>query len=260
MIGATNVVDETARLNGAAVPPRMSPGTSMSETSVFSGFTKETVRFFTGLRRNNNKDWFEGNREIYNRHVMAPAKLFVMAMGERLREIAPWIVAEPRVNKSIFRINRDTRFSLDPSPYKTNLGIYFWQAGRPKMKSAGFYFHLEPPNMMVAGGMYMIPDGLIDRYRSAVVDPKRGAQIARIVEAIRGLPGYAIGGQYYKRAPAGFDAGHRNADLLKHKGLYAGFETNIPDEFYSARLVDYCFDRFAPLTPLNRWLMKLHLY
>jgi uncharacterized protein (TIGR02453 family) len=230
----------------------------MSETSVFSGFTKETVRFFNGLRRNNSKEWFERNRETFDEHVMAPAKLYVTAMGERLREIAPRIVAVPRVNKSIFRLNRDTRFSLDPTPYKTNLGIYFWEGARPKMESAGFYFHLEPPDMMIGGGMYMIPDSLLGRYRSAVVDPRRGAEISKIVEAIRGLPGYTIGGGHYKRVPAGFDPGHRNAELLKHKGLYAGVETKIPDEFYSARLVDYCFERFAPLAPLNRWLMKLY--
>jgi hypothetical protein len=72
------------------------------------------------------------------------------------------------------------------------------------------------------------------------------------------FPGIRSGGQHYKRVPAGFDAGHRNAELLKHKGLYAGFEAKIPNEFYSARLVDYCFERFAPLAPLNRWLMRLY--
>jgi uncharacterized protein (TIGR02453 family) len=236
----------------------MPAGGIMSDSSVFSGFTKETVRFFNGLRRNNTREWFGRNREMYETHVMAPAKLFVMAMGERLREIAPQIVAVPQVNKSIFRLNRDTRFSQDLTPYKTNLGIYFWEGARPKMESAGFYFHLEPPDLMIGAGMYMIPDALLGRYRSAAVDPKRGAEIARIVEDIRGLPGYTFGGQHYKRVPAGFDAGHRNAEFLKHKGLYTGFETKIPDEFYSARLVDYCFERFEPTAPLNRWLMRLY--
>jgi uncharacterized protein (TIGR02453 family) len=229
----------------------------MTEVSAFSGFTRETVRFFTALRRNNNKEWFDKNRETYDQHVMAPAKLFVTAMGERLRKIAPRIVAVPKVNKSIFRINRDTRFTLDPSPYKTNLGIYFWDAARSRMESPGYYFGLEPPDLTLGGGMYMIPDNLLARFRKAVVDPKSGAEIGRIVAAIRAVPGYSVEGQHYKRVPAGFDAAHPNAELLKHRGLYAGVDAKIPEEFFSARLVDYCFERFAPLAPLQRWLMKL---
>jgi uncharacterized protein (TIGR02453 family) len=229
----------------------------MSDPQEFSGFTKETVRFFTALRKNNNRDWFEGNREAYENHVMAPTKLFVTAMGARLKAIAPGVVAVPKVNKSIFRINRDTRFSLDPSPYKTNLGIYFWDGARPKMESSGFYFHLEPPDLWLGVGMYMIPDPLLGRFRKAVVDAKSGAEIRKIVAAISAMAGFSLGGEHYKRVPAGFDPAHPNAALLKHKGLYAAFESKIPDEFYSARLVDYCFARFAPLLPLHRWLMKL---
>jgi len=229
----------------------------MASETVFPGFTKETVRFFTKLRKNNNRDWFAANRETYERHVMAPARLFVAAMGERLRSIVPGIVAVPAVNKSIFRINRDTRFSLDPSPYKTNLGIYFWDGARSRMESAGFYVGLEPPDIMLGGGMYVIPDALLGRYRKAVVDPKRGADLAKIVAALKDIPGCAVEGAHYKRVPAGFDPGHKNAELLKHKGLYAGFGTKVPEEFFSAAFVEYCMERFEPVAPLHRWLMKL---
>jgi uncharacterized protein (TIGR02453 family) len=229
----------------------------MSENTEFCGFTKEAVRFFTALRRNNNKEWFGRNRETYEEQVIGPAKAFVSAMGERLRTIAPRIVAAPKVNKSIFRINRDTRFSLDPSPYKTNLGIYFWDGLRSRMESSGFYFHLEPPNLILGGGMYLIPDNLLGRFRHAVVDPKSGREIGKIVAAIRGIPGFSVEGLHYKRVPAGFDAAHPNAELLKHRGLYGGVEMKIPEEFFAPRLVDYCFERFEPLAPLHRWLMKL---
>lgn len=229
----------------------------MAGQAEFSGFTKETVRFYTALRKNNNRDWFAANRETYERHVMAPARLFVAAMGERLRSIVPGIVAVPAVNKSIFRINRDTRFSLDPSPYKTNLGLYFWDGARSRMESAGFYVGLEPPDIMLGGGMYVIADALLARYRKAVVDPKRGAELAKIVAALRAIPGCAVEGAHYKRVPAGFDPGHKNAELLKHKGLYAGFGTKVPEELFSADFVDYCMERFEPVAPLHRWLMKL---
>ena len=118
----------------------------MTNPAAFSGFTKETVRFFNGLRRNNNREWFNRNRETYDKQVMEPAKAFVTAMGERLKAVVPKVIAVPLINKSIFRINRDTRFTLDPSPYKTHLGLYFWEGTKPKMESPGFYFHVEPPN------------------------------------------------------------------------------------------------------------------
>ena len=88
----------------------------MSDAAAFSGFTKQTVRFYADLGKNNNKPWFEDHRAVYEAHVLAPARLFVTAMGVRLKTVVPGIVAVPAVNKSIFRINRDTRFSLDPSP------------------------------------------------------------------------------------------------------------------------------------------------
>ena len=229
----------------------------MPDTAVFSGFNRETVRFFNGLRRNNDRDWFAKHRETYDKHVMEPAKAFVVAMGERLRTAVPRIVAVPLINKSIFRINRDTRFSLDPSPYKTNLGLYLWESGRPRMESSGFYFHLEPPDLILGGGMYMFPDYLVPRYRRAVVDPKHGKELAKILAVLAKRKDLEPGGKHYKRVPAGYDPDHPNAELLKHKGLYVGYETKIPEELYSARLVDYCFERYEPLVPLHRWLVKL---
>ena len=229
----------------------------MSDPAGFTGFTRETVRFFMALRKNNNRDWFARNKGIYDEHVLAPAKLFVTAMGERLRTLVPGLIAVPAVNKSIFRIYRDTRFSLDPAPYKTNLGIYFWDGGGSRMESSGFYVGLEPPDLYLGGGMYIIPDKLLGRFRKDVADKRRGAELARIVAAIRARHGFTVEGERSKRVPSGFDPGHPNAELLKHKGLYASYETKVPEEFYSARFVDYCRERFEPTVPLHRWLMRL---
>jgi len=228
----------------------------MTDPAVFSGFTKETVRFFNGLRRNNNREWFTAHREIYDKDVMEPAKAFVTAMGEKLRTVVPRIVAVPLVNKSIFRLNRDTRFSLDPSPYKTNLGLYFWEGTKPRMESPGFYFHLEPPDLFIGGGFYMFPDALLPRYRRAVVDPKLGKELQKILAELATHKGYETGGTHYKRVPAGYDPAHPNAELLKHNGLYTGWESKVPEELFTAGLVDFCFARYRPLVPLHRWFMK----
>jgi uncharacterized protein (TIGR02453 family) len=222
----------------------------------FSGFSRETVQFLSKLSKNNSREWFEANREIYETAVMEPAKAFVTAMGARLRTICPRILAVPKVNKSIFRLNRDTRFGLDPSPYKTNLGLYFWEGGPSRMEASGFYFHLEPPSLILGVGIYMIPAHLLARYRRVVTDPRKGKELGRIVALISRHKGFTLGGMHYKRVPAGFDPSHPNAVLLKHTGLYAGFETRVPPELFSARLLDYCYQRFKAAAPLHRWLVR----
>jgi uncharacterized protein (TIGR02453 family) len=229
----------------------------MAKSTAFTGFSKDTIKFFDGLRKNNNKDWFEQHRDMYENSVMEPSKAFVLAMGARLRAIAPRIIAVPKVNKSLFRISRDTRFSLNKSPYKTNLGIYFWEGVRPRMECPGFYFHLEPPKMILGAGFYVFPDRLLHLYRRAVVDPRMGKEITKIIEEITRIKGGILGGQHYKRIPAGFDPSHPNARLLLHKGLHFGQETDIPKEFFSSRLVEYCFERYAPCASLHRWLVKV---
>ncbi len=229
----------------------------MPDNEPFQGFSQETVRFFRGLKRNNDRAWFERHRETYEHHVLAPARAFVVALGGRLKSIAPRLVAVPKVNGSIFRLNRDTRFSLDPSPYKTNLGLYFWEGTSSRMEASGFYVHVEPPDLMLGGGVYMIPPPLLGRYRKAVVDPRLGRDLARIVARLASAGDLTIGGSHYKRVPAGYDADHRNAPFLLHNGLYASWEGPLPEEFTSERLVDFCVAKFVPMAPLHRWLVSI---
>ncbi len=226
----------------------------MTQESRFRGFTPQTVKFFTDLKKHNTREWFNARKETYTSQVMDPARALVTDLGGRLKELAPDIIAVPQINRSIFRIYRDTRFSADKSPYKTHLGLFFWEGVRPRMECSGFYFHLEPPHLMLGVGLYMFPRKVLEHYRNAAVHPEYGVELADIVESISGLEGYSLGGMHYKRVPAGFDAAHSNARLLRHSGLYAGIESLIPEELYSESLIDYCMERFTPLAGLHRWL------
>jgi uncharacterized protein (TIGR02453 family) len=231
----------------------------MTEQLEFRGFSKETLKFFNDLKKNNSKKWFETHKKDYETFVMQPSKAFVVAMGDKIRTHIPNIVAIPKINKSLFRINRDTRFSPDKSPYKTNMGIYFWEGTRPRMECPGFYFHLEPTILLLGVGLYMFPKSLFDTYRNSVVHPKHGKDLTDIVAKIQRKKGYQIGGKHYKRVPAGFDPAHPNADLLLHNGIHVGVESSIPEEFYTKKLVDYCWKKFQPLLPLHSWLVAMTL-
>jgi len=230
----------------------------MASKNIFHGFSKETIAFYQGLRQDNSKRWFEENRKIYDQYVMEPARDFVAALGERLRQIAPQVHADPRVNQSIFRINRDTRFTHDKSPYKTHLGLWLWEGPQPRMENSGFYFHLEPPTLMLGIGLYIFPDPMLYEYRATVMHPKHGAELVRAIKRVQER-GYDVGEQRYKKTPRGFDPNHKHAELLLYNGLWAGLETKVPKEFYSAALVDYCFEHYRRLLPLHKWLLAFTL-
>jgi len=231
----------------------------------FTGFSPQTLDFFAGLGANNNKPWFEANRAIYEAHVLDPAKRFVAAMGQVLPSLSPDIQAVPQANGSIFRIHRDTRFSADKTPYKTALGIFFWEGTRPKMECPGYYLHIEPGEVMLGVGLWMFPKEQLAAYRDAVVHPVLGAELVQAVAAVRAFAGpgslsaAGCGGtiESYKKVPAGYDPNHPNAEFLKYKGLHAGITTEIPPEFTSGAFVDWCLTRYAGMAPLHRWMVKM---
>ena len=221
----------------------------------FTGFPEEAVTFLSGLARNNKKAWFDAHKNDYERYLLWPARSFTEALGERLSAIAPGIIAEPRVNGSIFRIYRDTRFSKDKTPYKTHLGIFCWEGEGPKMECPGFYFHLQPPNLMLGGGIHIFSRSLLEEYRLSVVHPKHGMKLASAVSKVS--KSLEIGGRHYKRIPRGYDPEHPFAQFLLFNGLTAWTETKIPKELYTPEIIDNCFDVFSKMVPMHEWLKEM---
>ncbi|MGH7885365.1 MAG: TIGR02453 family protein, partial [Thermodesulfobacteriota bacterium] len=197
------------------------------------------------------------NRRIFDDHVMLPASLFVKEAGKRLRTISPDIVADPRRDKSIFRINKDTRFSKDKTPYKTHLGIYFWEGEEKKLECPGFYFQCDSKNIMFGVGMYMFSNINLKKYRDAVVDKKLGGELNQIIKKITINEDYQLGWAKYKKVPSGYDKDHPNANLLLYSGIGFIIEKKIPKEFYSEHFLDYSFKIFNDLSPIHFWLMKV---
>ena len=222
----------------------------------FSGFPREYFSFFDRLKKNNSKQWFEKHRGEYDEFVMHPAREFVTGMGKKLRRIAPEVNAIPKINKSLFKINRDVRFGKDKSPYKTYMGIWLWEGEGKRMESSGFYLHVENKNMLIGVGVKMFPKPLLDRYRKAVVDKKQGAALKSAIKKVM-AKGYIIGGKHYKKMPRGFDADHPNAEYLLHNGLTARIEGKVPDEFYSPALIDYAYTHYKNMLHLHRWLKNM---
>lgn len=222
----------------------------------FTGFPEGCIAFYRNLRENNNKAWFDRHRDDFDSSVMDPARRFVIEMGDMLREISPGIHAVPKINKSIFKIHRDTRFSRDKTPFKTNLAIWFWEGDRKRMECSGYYFHLEPDSLMIGVGMYMFTRSMLKVYRDSVVHPRYGAALVRAIGEVERC-GYYIGGMHYKKTPRGYDPDHPNSNLLLFNGLYCGAESGIPNELYSGKILDYCFKRYRDMYPLHQWLLEM---
>ncbi len=228
----------------------------MAEITDFTGFPKAAPKFLRALKRNNDKAWFAEHREEYDRNILEPARAFVVAMGDALRKDLPGINADPRTDRSIFRIHRDIRFSKDKSPYKAHLGVILWDGPGAKMESSGFYLHLEPPELYLGCGYYMFSKESLAAYRELLLDPKGGPALQRAVKLVA-KRGYEIGADKTKRVPRGCDPDHPRAELLKHKGLFAGLGMKVPPEFHGPELVTFCRGHFKALLPLHKQLRML---
>ena len=222
----------------------------------FNGFPKDTLKFLRGLEKNNKKDWFEAHRAEYDDYYIEPAKAFVEAIGPKLKKISKSLNAEPRINGSIFRINRDVRFSKDKTPYKPHVDLWFWEGKDRSWDCSGFFFRLTPKRLILGGGMHQFGKPSLDKYRKAVVDAKRGAQLQKIVGQMK-KAGYDVGGKSYKKVPRGFPAEHPRADLLLHGGLFASTEVAIPRELHSPKFVAFCEKHFKKMAPVHSWLVPL---
>jgi uncharacterized protein (TIGR02453 family) len=179
-------------------------------------FSPKLFRFLKDLKANNSRDWFHQNKARYEQDVKQPLLEFVADFAPLLRRISPVFVADPRpVGGSMFRIHRDTRFSADKSPYKTNAAARFPHAGGANVHTPGFYLHLEPGSVFAGAGIWHPDPASQTRIRQAIVaDPKRWKRIL----AAKGFREHLeLSGESLKRPPRGFDPEHPLVEDLKRK-------------------------------------------
>ena len=224
--------------------------------SGFEGFAPEALRFLGDLREHNDRAWFQAHREEYDSLLLEPARDLVEALGAELNRFAAGVNADPRVGRSIMRLNRDTRFSRDKRPYKDHLDLWFWQGEGPSRECPGYWFRLTPERLILGAGMHRFERPVLERYREAVADSSRGAALRRAADKVA-ESGYEVGGRRYKRLPAGYEVPPERSELLLHDGLYAGLETSVPDEAHTREFPDFCARRYRDLAPLVEWLAAL---
>lgn len=186
----------------------------------FPGFPEDLFRFLEDLSENNNREWFNSNKNRYKESVVAPVSAFISAMGERLDKISGSFTADPRPNGgSMFRIYRDTRFSKDKRPYKENVGCQFRHAAGKTAHAPGFYVHLQPGSVFIGAGVWMPPNPVLDKIRTAIIEQPEGW--AKVVNNMNLIKTFGqIEGEQLKRPPRGYDANHSFVEDLKRKSFF----------------------------------------
>jgi len=219
-------------------------------------FTTAALRFFRGLKKNNNKAWFEAHRDIYETEVRAPMRELIEEMDVRFAGMAPEICGD--IKRSMFRINRDIRFSHDKSPYKTNAGCWFYHRGasgrvgsEASEGSAGFYLHLEPGQCFIGGGLWHPPRPQLNRLRGAIAE--KPDPFIRMATSLPKRFGGLDDEDSLKRMPRGFAEDHPAAKWLRYQSFVSG--RSLSDaQITSAKLPDLLEREYKDLLPLVRWL------
>ncbi len=218
----------------------------------FEGFGSQTRRFLAGIAANNEKAWFDAHRDDYERHYVAPALAFIRQIAPRLKQIAPQLSAEPKINGSLLRINHDMRFSKDRQPYKDRLDLWFWEGAKRGWDRPGLFMRLTATSLILGAGMRRFEGPQLDAYRVSVVGPA-GETLATLLDRLT-VAGYETSGATRKRVPPGLDPDHSRAHLLLHGALSVVLAEPVPDACATREFVDYCARHFAALAPLNDWL------
>ena len=188
-------------------------------------FTPAAVTFLRGLKRHNDRTWFEERKPRYEKELKAPMLAVIEAINEALEQFAPEHVRPPQ--KCMMRIYRDVRFSPNKDPYKTNQAAWWARTGLERTSGAGFYLQFDPEGVMVAGGAYMPEkDQLlaIRRYLLEHHEEFRKIVAARkLREAMQPLEPLKM-----TRGPKGFPPEHPALDLILQRQW--GFSTLLPVE------------------------------
>lgn len=211
-----------------------------------------TLKFLSAIKKNNNREWFLANKKEYD----AAKSDFIEFVQQLITGIAAFDkrVAGLEAKNCVFRINRDVRFSHDKSPYKTNMGASISPGGK-KSPAAGYYFHVEPGDSFVAGGMFQPePDKLKVVREDILYEPDEFKKIIGSKDFKKHYSKLWDEGKL-KTAPKGFDKEHPDIELVKFKSYIV--LKNISDkEVLDKNMLKNALEAYKALKPMNDFLNK----
>jgi uncharacterized protein (TIGR02453 family) len=209
-------------------------------------FSGEALKFLRGLKRNNDRVWFEARRGVFEKELKAPMLALIGEVNEAMAEFAPEHVRP--APKIMMRIYRDIRFAKDKRPYKTHVSAWWVRDGLEKTSGAGFYFHVSPEEVVIAAGVYMPEREQLLAIRRYLAEHHEEFRRLMKGKKLRGLM-TENEGHSLSRAPKGFPEDHPAIELLKNRQW--GVSAHLPGErALKASLVKDVVERFRAAAPV----------
>jgi uncharacterized protein (TIGR02453 family) len=183
----------------------------MSKLNTTALIQSSSLDFLLALKKNNDRNWFNDHKTTYQEEQSRIERFADALLYELNRHD---LIETDSGKKSLHRIYRDTRFSNDKTPYKTNWSGGFKRA--TKLRRGGYYFHIEPGSSYIAGGFWAPNTPDLKRIREDIAFD--AAPLRKILsgQAFKKTFG-SLQGEQLKTAPKGFDSGHEAIDLLRFK-------------------------------------------
>jgi uncharacterized protein (TIGR02453 family) len=219
--------------------------------TLFTGFPAGAWEFLEGLTADNTSAHFNDHRDQYRECIAIPSAAFVDALSPALEQVHPGLLGDPRIGRSLFRINRDTRFGHDKTPYKTYVDFLFWIGDGEPRRSPACIIRLDATTVLTGAGQIGISGAAIDRYRTKIAGPD-GAQLRCVVDQLVAA-GSQLCAPNRMRVPPPYPSDHPNADLLRRDGFHLAHTSRHPIELDSERFVTWTANELARYAPLLTW-------
>ncbi|MDF0532765.1 DUF2461 domain-containing protein [Shewanella yunxiaonensis] len=214
-------------------------------------FTQSCFDFLAALQLNNDRDWFKANQHQYETVVRTPALQFIEQMQPHILALSPRLTAvAKKVGGSLMRPQRDTRFSHDKAPYKSNVGIQFRHFQGKDVHAPGLYVHLANDGCFIAAGIWHPESPVLNNIRQCIDDNPNGYQKAL---AALNNAGFYMDGDSLQRPPKGYDKQHPLIDELKRKDFIAVKEIS-QSTVTQADFAEYCAQQFQHCQKLMGYL------
>jgi uncharacterized protein (TIGR02453 family) len=211
---------------------------------------KDTLKFLKELKENNNRQWFTRNKDYYQESMNDFTSLVERVMIRIAKFDESVLELDPK--KCLFRIYRDTRFSKDKRPYKTNFGAHINMGGKNSEK-AGYYIHVEPGECFLGGGLYHPSSKRLNEVRKKI--STEGALFKKIISGRIFRDTFELWGDQLKTCPKGFEKDDPMIEYLRYKD-YVLLHGVTNKEVTTKHFDTYCAGVFKKMVPFNEFLNK----
>lgn len=226
----------------------------MKQDTSFAGFRPEAFQFLANISENNNKIWFEKNREVYERYILEPFRHLVIALNDLMLSIDPHLEVRPSVNRTISRIYRDTRFSADKSLYRSNMWIVFKRPIKSWKDVPAFFFEIFPDWYRYGMGFYALSRLIGDRFREKIItDPEA---FRKTISHFYQKGFLELHGEKYKKR-IGPDNMEDIDDWYQRRNIYVAHVSTIDNRLLSKNLLDDLKTSFEILSPLYHFFCEI---